>query len=139
MEVDHEGDEGEEHDEDKDQDMDKEDVDHEGVEGEENDEDKDQDMDMEDVHHEGDEYAEHEDDEDIEEKGERDTEYEDKKARNVKQHSSASRPLNPQRTCCRNGINTIRLAPLNSNSRSKLKPFPSMVSLHWLSFHPSHR
>jgi hypothetical protein len=28
---------------------------------------------------------------------------------------------------------------LNSNSRSKLKPLPSMISLRWLSFHPSHR
>ena len=106
--------------------------DHGGDDSEEDDEDKDQDKDKdeEDMDHEGDEYAEHEDDEDIEEKGERDMEYEDKKARNVKQHSSASRPLNPQRTCCRNGINTIRLAPLYSNSRSKLKHFPFMISMH---------
>lgn len=66
--------------------------------------------------------------EEVEDEEERESEYEDGKAQNGKQHSSTSRPLNPRRTCCRNGINTIRLAPLNSNNTSKIKLLLSMIT-----------
>ena len=81
---------------------------------------------------------ENEEDEDIGDEEEQESDYErdqhdeDKKEKEMEDvdMDTPSRPHNPKRTCCCNGINTIRLAPLASNNTSKLMFLLSVTTIH---------